>query len=99
MHKRLFRIGESNINSVMDQLEDPIKMTEQGIRDLEKDLTAAMVNLDRSRLLPSKPERMQRQNTRWQQTMKTRQRNCSIPYICNRINIGVELNFCNYLLL
>ncbi|ACN15500.1 PspA1 [Desulforapulum autotrophicum HRM2] len=45
MLKRFFKIGESNINSVMDKLEDPIKMTEQGIRDLKKDLTAAMESL------------------------------------------------------
>lgn len=45
MLKRFFKIGESNINSVMDKLEDPIKMTEQGIRDLKKDLSAAMESL------------------------------------------------------
>ena len=45
MFKRLFKVTESNINSVIDQLEDPIKMTEQGIRDLKKDLQAAMESL------------------------------------------------------
>jgi len=45
MFKRLFKVTESNINSVMDQFEDPIKMTEQGIRDLKKDLQAAMESL------------------------------------------------------
>ena len=45
MFKRLFKVTESNINSAIDQLEDPIKMTEQGIRDLKKDLTAAMESL------------------------------------------------------
>ena len=32
--KRLFRIGAAETNSLVDKLEDPIKMTEQGIRDL-----------------------------------------------------------------
>ena len=32
-------------HSVMDKLEDPIKMTEQGIRDLKKDLQASMESL------------------------------------------------------
>ncbi|SMC92149.1 phage shock protein A (PspA) family protein [Desulfocicer vacuolatum DSM 3385] len=45
MLKRFLKVGQSNINSVIDQLEDPIKMTEQGIRDLKKDLQAAMESL------------------------------------------------------
>ena len=40
--KRLFKIGEAEANSAIDKLEDPIKMTEQGIRDLKKDLSAAL---------------------------------------------------------
>lgn len=40
--KRLFRIGSAEANSLVDKLEDPIKMTEQGIRDLKKDLAKAL---------------------------------------------------------
>ena len=36
--QRLFRWGKSEVNSAMDSLEDPIKMTDQGIKDLEEDL-------------------------------------------------------------
>ena len=43
--KRLFQIGQSEAHAVIDKLEDPIKMTEQGIRDLKKDLQNAMVSL------------------------------------------------------
>ena len=43
--KRLFKVGESNVHAIVDKLEDPIKMTEQGIRDLKKDLTMAMQGL------------------------------------------------------
>ncbi len=43
--KRMFKVGESEAHAVIDKLEDPIKMTEQGIRDLKKDLQAAMKNL------------------------------------------------------
>lgn len=39
--KRLFKVGEAEAHSAIDKLEDPIKMTEQGIRDLK-------VNLDES---------------------------------------------------
>ncbi len=36
--KRLFKIGEAEANSAIDKMEDPIKLTEQGIRDLKQDL-------------------------------------------------------------
>ncbi len=36
--KRLFKIGEAEANSAIDKMEDPIKMTEQGIRDMKIDL-------------------------------------------------------------
>jgi phage shock protein A len=35
---RLFKIGQSQAHSAVDKIEDPIKMIEQGIRDLKKDL-------------------------------------------------------------
>lgn len=38
MFRRLFKIGEAEAHSAIDKLEDPIKLTEQGIRDLKKDL-------------------------------------------------------------
>lgn len=43
--KRLFRIVQSEAHSAVEQLEDPIKMTEQGIRDLKQDLQASMTSL------------------------------------------------------
>lgn len=36
--KRIFKMGEAEAHSAIDKLENPIKMTEQGIRDLKKDL-------------------------------------------------------------
>ncbi len=45
LFKRIFKIGESNAHAVIDTFEDPIKMTEQGIRDLKKDLESAMISL------------------------------------------------------
>ena len=42
MFRRLFRIGQAEANSAIDKLEDPIKMTEQGIRDLKKDLDKSL---------------------------------------------------------
>ena len=39
---RLFRIGKAEANSIVDKLEDPIKLTEQGIRDLKGDLDSSL---------------------------------------------------------
>lgn len=36
--KRIFKIGQAEAHSLVDKLEDPIKLTEQAIRDLKKDL-------------------------------------------------------------
>ncbi len=36
--KRIFKIGEAEAHSLVDKLENPIKMTEQAIRDLKGDL-------------------------------------------------------------
>ncbi len=43
--KRLFKVGQSEAHAVVDKIEDPIKITEQGIRDLKKDLQKSMVSL------------------------------------------------------
>jgi len=43
--QRVFRVGKSEVNAAIDKFEDPIKLTEQGIRDLKKDLQAAMTSL------------------------------------------------------
>lgn len=42
---RIFKIGQAEVHSAVDKLEDPIKMTEQGIRDLRTDLQKAMTSL------------------------------------------------------
>ena len=43
--KRLFKLGQSEAHAVLDKIEDPIRMTEQGIRDLKTDLQKAMTSL------------------------------------------------------
>ncbi len=40
--KRLFKIGQAETNSAIDNMEDPIKMTEQGIRDMKQDLDKSL---------------------------------------------------------
>ncbi len=45
LFSRIFQMGKSEAHSLIDKIEDPIKMTEQGIRELKKDLTGAMQSL------------------------------------------------------
>ena len=42
---RLFKLGQAEAHSVVNKMEDPIKMTEQGLRDLKKDLQATLQSL------------------------------------------------------
>lgn len=39
--KRIFRIGQAEIHAAIEKMEDPIKMTEQGLRELREDLAQA----------------------------------------------------------
>jgi phage shock protein A len=43
--QRLFKIGQAEGHNVINKLEDPIRMTEQGLRDLKSDLQGAMTGL------------------------------------------------------
>lgn len=40
--KRVFKMGQAEAHSALDKMEDPIKLTEQGIRDLKKDLDSSL---------------------------------------------------------
>ncbi len=40
--KRLFKIGQAEAHSKIDKLEDPVKMTEQAIRDLKADMSQSI---------------------------------------------------------
>lgn len=49
--KRLLRIGQAEIHSVVDKMEDPIRMTEQGIREMREDLDKAIEALAQIRAM------------------------------------------------
>jgi phage shock protein A len=40
--KRVFKMGQAEANAIVDKMEDPIRLTEQGIRDLKKDLEQSL---------------------------------------------------------
>ena len=43
--KRLFSIGKAEAHSAIDKMEEPIKLTEQGIRDMKQDLDKSLESL------------------------------------------------------
>jgi phage shock protein A len=42
---RIFKIGQAQAHAAIEKFEDPIRMTEQGLRDLKNDLQQAMSSL------------------------------------------------------
>jgi phage shock protein A len=42
---RLFKIGQAEAHGAVDKLENPIRLTEQGIRDLKEDLNKSLQSL------------------------------------------------------
>lgn len=42
LFKRLFKVGQAEGHAIVDKMEDPEKMMEQGIRDLKKSLSESM---------------------------------------------------------
>ncbi len=42
--QRIFSLGSAEAHSLVDKLEDPVKMTEQGIRELKSDLEKALAS-------------------------------------------------------
>lgn len=40
--RRLFKVGQAEVHHAIDGIEDPIKMTEQGIRDMRADLEKSL---------------------------------------------------------
>jgi phage shock protein A len=51
LFKRLLKMGEAEANAVLDNMEDPVKLTEQGIRDMKVDLEKSLEALAQARAL------------------------------------------------
>ena len=45
LFQRVFGIGKAEVHGALDKIEDPVKMTEQGIRDLRSDLEKSINGL------------------------------------------------------
>lgn len=51
LFKRLLKMGEAEANAALDNMEDPVKLTEQGIRDMKVDLEKSLEALAQVRAL------------------------------------------------
>lgn len=60
--RRLFSLGSAEAHSIIDKLEDPVKITEQGIRELKKDLEIAMHNFAEVKAVAIRAERDMEKN-------------------------------------
>lgn len=59
--KRLFRISQAEIHAAVDKMEDPVKMTEQGLRELRQDLADATESYAKVKALAIRTENEQLQ--------------------------------------
>jgi phage shock protein A len=57
---RLFKIGQAEANAAVDKMENPIRMTEQGIRDLKNNLQEAIKSLGEVRALVIRLDRQKK---------------------------------------
>ncbi|MBU3918224.1 PspA/IM30 family protein [bacterium] len=55
--QRIFSLGSAEAHSIVDKLEDPVKMTEQGMRELRKDLENAMHSFAEVKAIAIRSER------------------------------------------
>ena len=58
--RRLFKVGEAQANAAIDSIEDPVKMSEQAIRDLKGDLGKALESLAEVKALAIRTRRDQK---------------------------------------
>lgn len=63
LFSRITRLGRSEANALVDKFEDPIKMTEQGIRDLKKDLDKSLQALAEVKAMAIRSKRDLNNNT------------------------------------
>ncbi len=59
LFKRIFRIGQAEIHAAVEKMEDPVKMTEQGLRELREDLAQATEAYARVKALAIRTENEQ----------------------------------------
>ncbi len=57
LFQRLFKVGQAEAHAIVDKLEDPIKLTEQGIKDLKSDLDKSLQALAEVKALAIRTKR------------------------------------------
>lgn len=62
LFKRIFKVGQSEANALIDRIEDPIKLTEQGIRDMKLDLDKSLKALAEVKAIAIRSKRETEEN-------------------------------------
>ncbi|MBE8719885.1 phage shock protein A [Sphingobacterium sp. Ka21] len=81
--KRLLKIGQSEIHALVDKMEDPISMTEQGIRDLKEELATTTEQYAKAKAFQIRSENKIAENKE-----KTKQLEDKAKHILLKANAG-----------
>lgn len=60
LFKRIFRVAQAEAHAAVDKLEDPVKMTEQGIRELKQNFAVSIKPCTSQSLCDSPQKRWRR---------------------------------------
>lgn len=69
---RLFKIGKAEIHSVIEGFEDPINMTEQGIREMKEQLAKSVEALAQLKALSIRKKTNRKQKSKPRMTITTK---------------------------
>lgn len=87
--KRLLKIGQSEIHALVDRMEDPIHMVEQGIRDLKKELADITEQLAQAKASKIRLSNKAEHNRRHAEQMEEKARTILLKHHAGELEINV----------
>lgn len=87
--KRLLKIGQSEIHALVDRMEDPIHMIEQGIRDLKEELAEVIEKLAQAKASKIRLENKAEQNRERAEQMEEKAKTILLKYHAGKLETDV----------
>ncbi len=87
--KRLLKIGQSEIHALVDKMEDPIHMIEQGIRDLKEELAEVIEKLAQAKASKIRLENKAEQNRERAEQMEEKAKTILLKYHAGKLETDV----------
>ncbi|TYR37931.1 PspA/IM30 family protein [Sphingobacterium phlebotomi] len=87
--KRLLKIGQSEIHALVDRMEDPIHMIEQGIRDLKEELAEVIEKLAQAKASKIRLENKAEQNRERAEQMEEKAKTILLKYHAGKLGTDV----------